>query len=1403
MNRRLSLIVFVLLVVLAGCHGGGDGGNDDPDREVDLVNEETLATSVDHYEPAEVKADVTDEDSVENVTLNYTVYDRAGDPASEDDPLLSDPPEDSVTMEEEEGNYVAEIPGMPAGYNVSYEVQADYGDETVVEDSVYTVSYVDEVDGPLDGEEVDDRHSPVSVSVHTTDDIERVEVVYTRELTDGDVTKTETVVLDAAGFREYEGTIGNLDVGEHQQEVTIDYHVRVVYGPANESHVTENRTYEYVDDTPDVLYVGVKFDESDPDVSIEDFDQKAEKTNEYLLRESRGKAAWRHETVQDEGGDDGYFVLPGEPEDYLEVEDEETDTEPQGDATITVTETWYSYDRMEIFCTAREVVEERTDIEYNDYQSVVFTHPHIDGSNYRETWTTENETMRIPDGDGEKVVEGNGNEYIVKQNDSRPPAWAFMGFLGKFGEVRFCDGLDADHLTRFAVVPNQRPYGTIAHELGHSLYGWEDYYNTDDSAEGIVGHYGLMGSGSGNDGAPSQVMAHHKIEQEWIEHETIESDELDDGESRSVFIPYMGDSETVDPEHRAVKYKDTELTNIALFDQYLFEARDPPRDALPEQPGSTRPSAGLVAYTVDETLIGGDKVNLVQSVDDQDVERRPSEPTIDPTDYETTVHDPDLGVTFELDPSPRAPEHGLNLTVTKTETSNVQGVNVFTRVDCTNITVDYWCSRHSDEAPENVMPFTLGLYAHTDEGTVGVHPNGSVVDEVEGAEVVSAGAVRKVYVPDDVDARYEVDSSAIPEEADVNVTSQTVTRDEDGDRIASDLSNDIIAGNDTAEPELARLNVSDDEWHAGQLRTLEDNETTITVQNTGIAELENVTVETDSDLLAVNETDLGTLEDTEESDLELDVNVPGGTPVGAYTANVTVVGDGTTGEQNITVAVTVEVLPTVHWSTTSENANASIDDESTTTVVVTTENHETSNVPLRDVASTVTGNVTAFDIDGPTFVETVAPGETVTLETAVAVPEDGIEEGTYDGVVEIEPLRYYGQYFDYPVDVSSDYAVPDPADDATELSVTAHGPSVEAHAEFHPGEQVAMRQGAAAQHVQVDPVDEEPIVPVDQLTVRSDIPDGWEFNGNNPDQQIKVWIVADVNRESPGKNAGERTRLDANDYDIEVDDDEIVLTVADLANTTYGDYMDASDVLEFEFKINKQHRSDHDYSAAVDVETASPIGVYRFEQPIADIDVFDPRPGSPPSDVVDDRARVPQDGISVSDDPDAIGTNATLTAERLYRIQSSEESDHWMTFRLDADDGDEVRTVLLPVERTNDTVRLLPSDVTDDGQIVLDGIVTRTVQGSIASGLRTGDDVRLLLPADDTADVEYLEPAAVSTTDGPRLESADGNVTVDFGVTVDTENGDVDLELPVIVGDDVLDRANHTDQSADRPRESE
>jgi immune inhibitor A len=106
------------------------------------------------------------------------------------------------------------------------------------------------------------------------------------------------------------------------------------------------------------------------------------------------------------------------------------------------------------------------------------------------------------------VHAGRGAEETLDGNDIWSHKWVFGG-----------GALNADGTKVFAylTVPEDCRIGVCAHELGHLLFGWPDFYDTDESSSGL-GNWCLMAGGSwnGSGDVPAHPSAWCKASQDWV-----------------------------------------------------------------------------------------------------------------------------------------------------------------------------------------------------------------------------------------------------------------------------------------------------------------------------------------------------------------------------------------------------------------------------------------------------------------------------------------------------------------------------------------------------------------------------------------------------------------------------------------------------------------------------------------------------------------------------------------------------------------------------------------------------------------------------------------------------------------------------------------------------------------------
>ncbi|MBF0126794.1 MAG: M6 family metalloprotease domain-containing protein [Magnetococcales bacterium] len=87
--------------------------------------------------------------------------------------------------------------------------------------------------------------------------------------------------------------------------------------------------------------------------------------------------------------------------------------------------------------------------------------------------------------------------------------------------------VDGIRLYAYLTIPEEARVGVCAHELGHILFGWIDFYDTDCTSSGL-GNWCLMAGGSwNNDGAtPAHPSAYCKADQGWVKVERVDREGL-------------------------------------------------------------------------------------------------------------------------------------------------------------------------------------------------------------------------------------------------------------------------------------------------------------------------------------------------------------------------------------------------------------------------------------------------------------------------------------------------------------------------------------------------------------------------------------------------------------------------------------------------------------------------------------------------------------------------------------------------------------------------------------------------------------------------------------------------------------------------------------------------------------
>jgi immune inhibitor A len=167
---------------------------------------------------------------------------------------------------------------------------------------------------------------------------------------------------------------------------------------------------------------------------------------------------------------------------------------------------------------------------------------------------------------------GKGGEETGNGNDIWSHKWVFSGGAYK---------ADKTKVYAYLTVPENCKVGVCCHELGHLLFGWPDFYDTDYSSQGI-GSWCLMSGGSwnGNGEIPSHPNAWCKAKQQWVSivnntgNATLTIDDVKDGK-KAYRLWKNGE--------KGNEYFLLENRQLKLFDR-------------------CNPGAGLLIYHVDEAI---------------------------------------------------------------------------------------------------------------------------------------------------------------------------------------------------------------------------------------------------------------------------------------------------------------------------------------------------------------------------------------------------------------------------------------------------------------------------------------------------------------------------------------------------------------------------------------------------------------------------------------------------------------------------------------------------------------------------------------------------------------------------------------------------------------------------------
>lgn len=957
------------------------------------------------------------------------------------------------------------------------------------------------------------------------------------------------------------------------------------------------------------------------------------------------------------------------------------------------------------------------------------------------------------------------------------------------------------------LIDSAEGYGTYAHEIGHvpksvGYGGWLDHYA--GRGLGTIADWGLMGSGSLIDGNPSQITARNKEKTfDYYDHKTISANSFSGTYTDTIRYLKSDSSQT------SIKYVTNDVNNQNDFGSYIFEARNPPESDLPSQSTSNPRRArgdGINVYVsnlpISSSRFGNTYLSLVRGPTN-DTGRVTLEPNsasllddINPFNQENDefLLDPDEGIAITANPASGIAGHELE--ISKYDYTSIEGMNVYAQLPNIN---------NPNVPPENfnesIEDPHVGLRAKTSRGTVGMKSDGEFVNNVSNATSIMLSLGSKVYVPSELSPTFTFDTSGlendsrIANESSIKIVSQTVTRDAEGNRIASDFRTRKISPGSSFEPELARMNTTPNDWSAGKLKTREQNSSSLKIRNPGIKPLTNISVTAERRQVPgtvepgvtsappeqwFDIENLSTVAAASNASVGVELTVPGGAKPGKQAFAINVTAEGTETVQSETVNVTVEVLPTVRWRTITEEEydyDKTLDRRGRTSFRVTVVNDETSNVPLRDAGGRITGNITKFDIDVsraggepglPPAVgdplEFIPPGESAGVEFQVRVPKNGVFPGTYDGTFGFDPIVKPQRYRPFPtIDVPSDYVGVTPTAAQQNVSVTAEPVEVRVtDVEFDPSSRVeANETGNATERVRIDPQDPETGVIASDLLVTTGIPDGWRHRLFENGDRARVCIVEELRVFAEGFE----TQAEEGDSGPVCESRAEPASIEGDLDTQFHDPTDLVPPSEYNFTVVDDERV---ILEMTELEDIADVGLgegggslrevileFRIRKPANRTDFEYNATGNASAvgsnGVVDPALRNASDAFptpnatatpidvgaprvpknSISLVDDRRGERGTIDGIRAVPITDGNETHYWGKINLTGGEPYGKRDVWVPL-LIREREANLEVNVTDRGTGRIPAVLTRDAQGSYVSALRDGRRISLEVPLNDS-----------------------------------------------------------------------
>lgn len=252
-----------------------------------------------------------------------------------------------------------------------------------------------------------------------------------------------------------------------------------------------------------VAYIPVDFEDESAERDIEQMERRAYLLEKYFYEQSYGNVNIGHEFIFDD------WVNLLEPYDYYEDQ-------------------WDGSQReFNIFDDAVKFAEDKRDFNQEDYDcTLVIRSDTISRHSFRNMTSYARMNVDHEDHNVEKV--SGGGQAITSEETS---------------------------------------YAVWAHEIGHAIFGWFDYYDSAPNSMGDILNWGLMGKGpSLNPSSP--IMAYNKVEAGWMDYKDISSGE------EIEFLHEPGD------EEYAYKY----IPDKEEGDYFILEKRQPEVEQTIEDP---------------------------------------------------------------------------------------------------------------------------------------------------------------------------------------------------------------------------------------------------------------------------------------------------------------------------------------------------------------------------------------------------------------------------------------------------------------------------------------------------------------------------------------------------------------------------------------------------------------------------------------------------------------------------------------------------------------------------------------------------------------------------------------------------------------------------------------------------